>query len=46
LGAITINDQPIDVPDRVPVETTRYIDIPVFVMVDGSIVEAKQMDGK
>ena len=46
LGAITINDQPINVPDRVPVETTRYKDMPVFVMVDGSIVEAKQMVGK
>ena len=46
LGAITFNDQPIEVPAKVPVETTRYVRTLVFVLTDGSIIEAKQMDIK
>ena len=46
LGTITFNDQPIKIPEDVSAETRRYVRPSVFILMDGTSIEPKQMGKK
>lgn len=46
LSTVKINNQALDLPDKLPIERTECTTLQVFIMLDGSIIQAKTAERK